>query len=150
MSLQRLDSTARREAKEACPSDASDASRIEISQVRGRSRMTRCKSISPLKILNPTSISACCQAYLSSYGGGMVAGDSINLEVSCLPGSKFFLGTQAETKIFTAHGGNICVQNITGRLGDGALAAGMRPIFSKFAGSPMCCPPPPIRRDPSP
>ena len=56
-----------------------DWSELEVAQVQGRSRLITCRNLQPLKILNPAAPASSCHAVLSSYGGGMVAGDTIRL-----------------------------------------------------------------------
>lgn len=45
--------------------------------------------------------------YLLTYGGGLVAGDTINLHVDCAPTTRLILLTQGSTKIFKSPSRNI-------------------------------------------
>ena len=48
---------------------------VEVSRVGGRPRLTPCLAVAPLKILSPKVEADYSTAVLSSYGGGLVAGD---------------------------------------------------------------------------
>ncbi|QDA61215.1 urease accessory protein UreD [Hymenobacter jejuensis] len=97
-------------------------SELEVAEVQGKSRLISCKNVQPLKILNPRSPAAGCHAVLSSYGGGMVAGDKIWLRLTGHANSRLFLGSQANTKIFKSLQGAAAEHVIEGKLGAGALA----------------------------
>jgi urease accessory protein len=97
-------------------------SEIEVANVRGKSALITCKNIQPLKILNPGSPAVGCHVVLSSYGGGMVAGDKIWLRLRCHAGSRLLLSTQANTKIFRSVDGAVAEQRIEGELGENGLA----------------------------
>ncbi|NKB68316.1 MAG: hypothetical protein GKR89_14740 [Candidatus Latescibacteria bacterium] len=94
-------------------------SRLAVEQVGGRSRLTTCLSLPPLKILSPKAGGDYGVAILSSYGGGLVSGDCARLQVHCGPEAKLFLGTQAFTKVYKALDGQIARQQIDGRIGPG-------------------------------
>ncbi len=63
---------------------------MEVERVGGRSRLTRCLSVAPLKILTPNAGADYCTAVLSGYGGGLVAGDQVRLSVDCGREAKLF------------------------------------------------------------
>jgi urease accessory protein len=97
-------------------------STLEVAEVRGKSRLIGCQNIQPLKILQPASPTAACHAVLSSYGGGMVAGDVIRLRISGRAHSRLVVSTQASTRIFRSIDGAVAEQHTAGELGDHALA----------------------------
>ena len=97
-------------------------SELVVASVRGQSRLVTCKSINPLKILNPRSATACCHVVLSNFGGGLVQGDTIRLEISCEDNSTLYVGSQANTRIFKNPDRNGPSQFIQGRLAEGTLA----------------------------
>ena len=99
-----------------------DWSVLEVAQVRSQARLITCKSVQPLKIFNPGSPPAVCHVVLSSYGGGMVAGDVIRLRIIGQAGTQLVVSTQASTKIFRSIDGAVAEQHTTGELGAGALA----------------------------
>ncbi len=92
---------------------------ISACRVAGRSRLTSCRSVAPLKILSPRTYPQYCAAILSSYGGGLVDGDKVDLQVQCGPGAGLFLGTQAFTKVYRSTGRGGCSQVIHGTIGAG-------------------------------
>ena len=95
---------------------APEWSEIEVASVRGKSALITCKNIQPLKLLNPGSPAVGCHVVLSSYGGGMVAGDQIWLRVRCQTGTRLLLSTQANTKIFRSVDGAVAEQVVEGEV----------------------------------
>ena len=95
---------------------------LEVNRVSERSRLTACLSVPPLKILSPDLGAAYASAILSSYGGGLVAGDCARLRVRCGPGARLFLGTQAFTKVYKATNDQIARQQIEGWVESGGCA----------------------------
>ena len=57
----------------------------------------------------------------SSFGGGLVAGDAIDLEVSVGPGAACLLTTQSATKVYRSPDGRAASQSLRARVGAGAL-----------------------------
>ena len=97
-------------------------SELEVAHVRNKSALVTCKNIQPLKLLNPGSVAAGCHVVLSSYGGGMVAGDQIWLRIRCHADTRLLLSTQANTKIFRSADGAVAEQLLEGELADNSLA----------------------------
>jgi urease accessory protein len=81
-------------------STVADESRVTVEAVQGTCRVTSCKSVPPLKILNPANLSHASMVYLSSYGGGMVQGDQVRLRITCGAGATAFVGSQANGRVF--------------------------------------------------
>lgn len=104
-------------------------SRLEIANVRGRSRLVACRTAPPLKVLNPRIGGLACQVVLSNYGAGWVGDDRIALNVHCNADSILFLGTQANSRVYKTGTATGAQQLIRGRLVDGALAVvGIDPL----------------------
>ena len=97
-------------------------STLTVAQVRQQSRLVASHSRQPLKIINPHAPASVCHAVLASYGGGLVAGDSIRLRVRCEENSRLLLTTQANTRIFKSIDGCQAEQLTEGHLGKNALA----------------------------
>ncbi len=97
-------------------------SRIEVTRNGSRSVLTACRSVAPLKLLNPVAQGDYCAVVLSSYGGGMVEGDATTLCVRCGEGASLYLGTQAFTKVYKSPNGVPCKQIISGEVEAGSLA----------------------------
>jgi urease accessory protein len=66
----------------------------------GRSVVTRAHATSPLRLLTPQNHGSGAWVYMSSYGGGLVDGDRIALDVEIGAGATAFLSTQASTKVY--------------------------------------------------
>jgi len=66
----------------------------------GRSHVTRAYATSPLRLLTPTNHGHAAWIYTSSYGGGLVDGDAVSLDVSVGEGAAAFVSTQASTKVY--------------------------------------------------
>ena len=102
------------------PDDATPWSELTVAQVRQQSRLVASRSTQPLKIINPAA--PACHAVLASYGGGLVAGDSIRLRVRCEAESRLLLSTQANTRIFKSIDGRRAEQITEGHVAENALA----------------------------
>jgi urease accessory protein len=74
--------------------------RLRVEMIAGQSAMTSARATSPLKILVPRARGASVWAYLSSFGGGFVAGDETSLDLSVGAGARCFVTTQALTKVY--------------------------------------------------
>ncbi len=80
----------------------------------------------PLKLISssPTTLSSgltCLQIFLLTYGGGLVAGDSISLTINLAPLTRLSLVTQGSTKIFKTPSQDIVSgQNLDVRVEKGA------------------------------
>lgn len=109
-----------------------------VERCGGVSRLTRCRSVPPLKLLNPRATEGYCPVILSSYGGGLVEGDAVDLEVRCGPGAALFLGTQALGKVYRCPAGAGCRQDVRGAVADGGTAVVMPDPVVPFAGSIYC------------
>ena len=108
---------------------------VAASRVRGRSRLTSCLAVAPLKILSPQAEAAYSTAVLSSYGGGLVAGDCVRLRVCCGRAAKLFLGTQAFTKVYKAADGQVARQELVGHLEAGACVVSLPDPVVPYADS---------------
>ena len=110
-------------------------SRVEVERVAGRSRLTTCLSLPPLKILSPGTGGDYGTAILSSYGGGLVAGDCARLQVRCGPRARLFMGTQAFTKVYKAIDGQIARQDVEGTIESGGCAVVLPDPIVPYADS---------------
>ena len=80
----------------------------ELTVIRGprRSVVSRALATSPLRLLTPANHGHAAWVYTSTYGGGLVDGDAISLQVSVEPGAAAFLSTQASTKVYRSPRGS--------------------------------------------
>ena len=111
---------------------------VEVNRVGRRSRLTSCLAVAPLKTLGPKAAADYSTAVLSSYGGGLVAGDCARLRVRCGRGAKLFLGTQAFTKFYKATDGQVARQEVVGHLESGACVVSLPDPVVPYATVPLC------------
>ena len=62
--------------------------------------VTSARASSPLRLLLPKNRGAAAWVFTSTYGGGLVGGDRIALDVDVGPGAACFVSTQASTKVY--------------------------------------------------
>jgi len=73
---------------------------LDIARVERRSVVRRAFATSPLRWLTPRNHGPAAWVYASSYGGGLVGGDTLHLTVDIGAGASAFLSSQASTKIY--------------------------------------------------
>ena len=79
------------------------AGRGELTVVRapdGRSVVSRAYATSPLRLLMPRNHGHAAWVYTSSYGGGLVDGDRLVLDIDVGAGAAAFVSSQASTKVY--------------------------------------------------
>jgi urease accessory protein len=76
---------------------------LRFASVAGRTVVTRASAAAPLKILNPRNVGASAWAYLATYGGGLVGGDQIRVQIDVGPQAVALVSTQASTKVYRSH-----------------------------------------------
>jgi urease accessory protein len=104
----------------ADPCAISGAGRLEVTRVNGASVVTCARANAPLKLLAPKSRSGSAWVFTSTYGGGLVAGDTIALDVALGESATCLLGTQASTKIYRSPAEVPCRQTLNVIVGAGA------------------------------
>jgi urease accessory protein len=87
----------------AMPSPATGT--IDIIRASDRSVVTSLYATSPLRLLTPRSHGTAAWIYTSSYGGGLLGGDSVRLAVRVGPDARAFVSTQASTKVYRSDDG---------------------------------------------
>jgi urease accessory protein len=103
--------------------------------VSGQSAATSVWASSPLKILVPRPRGQSVWAYLSSYGGGLVAGDETSVTLELAARTRCFLSTQASTKVYRNPAGRPCGHRLKATLGEGSVLALAPDPVQAFAGS---------------
>jgi urease accessory protein len=73
---------------------------LEIARVDRRSVVRRSFATSPLRWLTPRNHGPAAWVYASSYGGGLVGGDTLRVTVNIGAGASAFVSSQASTKIY--------------------------------------------------
>jgi len=76
------------------------AGRLRFASVGGRTVLTRALAVSPLKMLNPANAGTSAWAYLATYGGGLVGGDALDIEIGVDHRATALVATQASTKVY--------------------------------------------------
>lgn len=73
---------------------------LRVERVAGLSTVVSTQASAPLKVLIPRARGLSVWAYLSSFGGGLVAGDCIQFRVEIGAEARCFVSSQASTKVF--------------------------------------------------
>lgn len=79
------------------------ASEAEIKNINGRSVLIGLKNEKPLKLLSPKTHTRVCHLVTTNYGGGMVSGDTVTLNIRCLEQTTTLLSSQANSRIYKSH-----------------------------------------------
>jgi urease accessory protein len=108
---------------------------LQVRQVGARSVVTRALARSPLKLLTPRHTEKAAWVYTSTFGGGLVAGDRIELHADIGPGATCVLGTQSQTKVYRSIGSRGASQSIAATVHDDATLLCMPDATALFADS---------------
>ena len=73
---------------------------LHFAKVRGTTVLTQAIAASPLRLLHPKNSGSAAWVYAATYGGGLLGGDAIALDVTVGPGASAMLSTQASTKVY--------------------------------------------------
>jgi urease accessory protein len=95
--------------------------------------MTRALAVSPLKLLNPANAGTSAWAYLASYGGGLVGGDALRIDVEVGHGATALVATQASTKVYRSE--RHASQELQARIADEGLLVLLPDPVTCFAGA---------------
>jgi urease accessory protein len=107
-------------ATSGCAPRAGQAT-LKVEIVHGLSTVTSATASSPMKVLTPVARGKSAWAFTSSFGGGLVAGDQTQLEMSVGPGARCFLGTQSSTKVYRNPEARPCSHTTQAFLAAGSL-----------------------------
>lgn len=102
-------------------------------RVNGRTVVTRAFATSPVKLLNPQSAGTSALIYLATYGGGLVGGDTIDVDIELLPSAAAVVATQASTKVYRSDFG--ASQRLRATAADDSLLAWLPDPVTCFAGA---------------
>jgi urease accessory protein len=121
------------------PSPAGDVERLpgrgrlRIVRAGDRSVVTRAYATSPLRLLTPANHGSAAWIYTSSYGGGFVDGDRVEIDVEVAEGAAAFVSTQAATKVYRSPAGTSFA--LRARVDAGGLLALVPDPVVCFAGA---------------
>jgi urease accessory protein len=95
--------------------------------------VTRAYAESPLKWLTPGNGGHAAWIFAASYGGGLVGGDHLALDVHVVAGATALLSTQASTKVYRSVSG--ASTSLAARIDAGAVLLSLPDPVVCFAGS---------------
>jgi urease accessory protein len=110
--------------------------RLRFTRVGRRTVATRAFATSPLKLLQPRNAGTAAWVYVSTYGGGLVNGDRLSLDIDVDAGASALVSTQASTKIYRSPEGT--TSTLTARVGDDGLLVVLPDPVVCFAGASCC------------
>lgn len=105
-----------------------------MEQVAGRSTVVACASAAPLRLVTCRARGRAAWVVATSYGGGLVAGDALSVDVTVGDGATLLLTTPAETKVYRSTGA-AASQRLDADVGDGGVLALLPDAVSPFAES---------------
>lgn len=108
---------------------------LAFASVDGATTLVRCSARSPLRVLVPRHRNRSAWAFLATHGGGLVAGDRIDVAIDVGPGAVAMVATQAETKVYRSPSGEECAQVLHARVARGGALVLLPDPISPFAGS---------------
>jgi urease accessory protein len=79
---------------------AAGAGELRVARAGAKSVVARARATSPLKLLMPQNHGRAAWVFTSTYGGGLVDGDAVALDVEIGEGAAAWLSTQASTKVY--------------------------------------------------
>ncbi|MEO2037022.1 MAG: urease accessory protein UreD [Planctomycetaceae bacterium] len=94
---------------------------LEFELVAGRTVVSRAEAYNPLKWLVPRRSTPAAWAFSTTFGGGLVAGDQIEMQVGVRPGASAVLATQSSTKVYRSDSGADCSQILGATVDKGSL-----------------------------
>src|SRR5438132_2693882 len=120
-------------APAAGPSAPAGTGILEFADVRGETVLTRAFTTSPLKVLNPSHAGQSGWAYLATYGGGLVDGDTLAVHVDVGRGAVALVATQASTKVYRSPRG--AAQTLLAHVADDGVLVLLPDPVTCFSGA---------------
>jgi urease accessory protein len=111
-------------------SSASGSGALDVARVDGATAVIGARAEAPLKLLVPRPRGPSAWAYAATFGGGLVEGDRVDLDLRVGPGAALMLSTQATTKVYRSED-RPASQELRARVEEGALLA--------LIPDPVCC-----------
>jgi urease accessory protein len=94
--------------------------------------LERSYATNPLKLFTTRGVSSACWVYAATYGGGIVGGDAIRLNVETAQGARAVISTQASTKVYRST--RPASQHVKSSVDDDALLVVLPDPVVCFAG----------------
>jgi len=101
----------------------------------GKTLITRAQAASPVRLLTPENSGRGAWAYVSTFGGGLLGGDSTEIDVEVGPAATAYLSTQSATKVFRSRDDRHTQQQLAARVADEGLLILLPDPVSCFAGA---------------
>ncbi|MFO0588333.1 MAG: urease accessory protein UreD [Polyangiaceae bacterium] len=120
--------------RDAAPRTHAGHGRLEFEVVRDRTVIGAMRAESPLKVLAPRNHGHGAWVFAATFGGGLVAGDAIDLHVRVAEGACALIGTQASTKVYRC-ADETTRQDLTARVDAGATLVILPDPIVCFAGA---------------
>ena len=112
------------------------AAELHVASVQQKSAVLTARAGNPLKLLIPQQNAAAVWAYTTTYGGGIVGGDDIRLQVRLDADARLFCATQASTKVFKQReAGEIARQHLIADCAEQALLLSLPDPVVCFEGA---------------
>jgi urease accessory protein len=108
---------------------------LTVEMVFGESTVTSVAASSPMKMLTPVARGRSVWAFASSFGGGLVAGDQTELDLSVRSGARCFFSTQSSTKVYRNPAARPCSHRTKAVLDADALLVFTPEPVQAFAGA---------------
>ncbi|MFP6762012.1 MAG: urease accessory protein UreD [Planctomycetaceae bacterium] len=108
---------------------------LEVEFIAGRTVVTRARAHSPLKWLLPQRKTQAAWAFSSTFGGGLVGGDRIEMQVGVREGASAVLATQSSTKVYRCLPETQCLQFLRANVERDALLVVAPDPVTCFAGA---------------
>ena len=102
--------------------------------VGDRTAITGARARSPLKILTPKNHGDARWTFVATYGGGLVDGDAIALDVKVGENARALVGTQASTKVYKCPAGE-ATQTLAAHVARGGMLVVAPDPLVPFAGA---------------
>src|SRR5688572_15051532 len=97
--------------------------RLRFSFIGNSTCVTSCYATAPLKLLPARAKGTSAWVFASSFGGGLVAGDHITADVVADANTRCLVSTQSATKVYRSPDGDASRQDMSVRVGAGAVMA---------------------------
>jgi urease accessory protein len=108
--------------------------RVVFERAGARTVLAAVRAESPLRLLTPRNHGRAAWVIAASFGGGLVDGDAVRIEVDVGRGAAGLLGTQASTKVYRCPTAT-SRQEMRARVGDGGLLVSIPDPVACFAGA---------------
>ena len=106
---------------------------MHFRKTRGTTVLTSAAAASPLRLLQPKNSGTAAWVYAATFGGGLLGGDAIALDVAVGAGASALIATQASTKVYRSD--RAASQHLRAHVGDGATLLLLPDPVTPFAGS---------------